>query len=67
MMTAYISAVPLARATADAGLIPGWLATAGILWGATLAVLFLVPRSRFVAAPPFWAHVFTFAIGVALV
>ncbi|NIR40777.1 MAG: hypothetical protein GWN07_33425, partial [Actinobacteria bacterium] len=49
-----------------AGLVPGWLAWAGAVWGVALFLLFLVPRSRFVAAPPFWAHAFTFAAGLAL-
>jgi hypothetical protein len=66
MVAAYLSAVPLAWAVEAAGLVPTWLAWAGSVWGLGLAVLFLVPRTRFAAAPPFWAHVFTFAVGLAL-
>jgi len=66
MVAAYVSAVPLAIVTARAGLIPDWLGIIGIVWGLGLALLFLIPRTRFVAAPPFWAHVFTCTMGVAL-
>lgn len=66
MVTAYLSAVPLGSSLARAGLIPGWLGWAGALWGASLGVTMLVPRLRFAAQPPFWAHFFTFAIGLTL-
>lgn len=67
MMTAYLAAVPLGWSLTRAGLIPGWLGWAGAIWGGVLAAIMLVPRIRFVAQPPFWAHVFTFAIGLALI
>lgn len=66
MVAAYLSAIPLAWAVEAAGLVPTWLAWAGSVWGLGLAALFLVPRTRFVAAPPFWAHVFTLAVGMSL-
>lgn len=66
MMSAYLSAVPLGWSLARAGLIPGWLGWAGAIWGVALAAILLVPRARFAAQPPFWAHAFTFAIGIAL-
>jgi hypothetical protein len=66
MATAYLSAVPLAWAASRAGLIADWLAWAGAAWGLGLMALFLIPRTRFIAAPPFWAHTFTFAVGVSI-
>lgn len=66
MLSAYLTAVPLGWAAAGADLIPDWLAWAGSIWGGALAVLFLIPVTRFVAAPPFWAHTFTLAVGIAL-
>lgn len=64
-MSAYLSAVPLGWSLGRAGLMPGWLGWAGAPWGAVLAATMLAPRLRFVAQPPFWAHTFTFAIGLA--
>ena len=66
MGTAYVSAVPLAWGASETGLIVGWLAWAGTFWAVTLAALFLIARTRFIAAPPFWAHVFTFAVGLSI-
>lgn len=66
MASAYLTAIPLGWSAAAAALIPEWLAWAGSVWGVGLLALFLLPRTRFVAAPPFWAHTFTFAVGVAL-
>jgi hypothetical protein len=66
MLLAYATAVPLGWSLSGVGLVPDWLAWAGTIWGSALFVLFLVPRTRSVAAPPFWAHVFTFAVAIAL-
>lgn len=66
MMSAYVTAIPLAVALVGADLIPSWLGWAGGIWGVTLAVAMLIPRVSFIASPPFWAHLFTFAIGLAL-
>lgn len=66
MLSAYLTAVPLGWSVADSGLMPEWLAWAGSIWGLGLAALLLIPKTRFMAAPPFWAHTYTFAVGVAL-
>jgi hypothetical protein len=66
MLVAYGSAVPLAWGLAEAAVIPVWLAWAGAVWGVAWLVGYSVPRVRFVFEPPFWAHLFTFAIGIAL-
>lgn len=66
MVSAYATAIPLAWAAEGAGLISGWLAWAGSIWGLALLGLFAVPRTRFIASPPFWAHTFTFAVGLSM-
>jgi hypothetical protein len=66
MLTAYASAVPLAWSAYGTGLISAPLAWAGSIWGALMAILFQIPRTRFMASPPFWAHTWTLAVGVAL-
>lgn len=67
MLSAYASAIPLALGLGQVDLIPGWLATGGVVWGVLWSAGILRPRTRFAFEPPFWAHVFTFAVGVALV
>lgn len=42
------------------------LAWAGSVWAALMTILFLIPRTRFVASPPFLAHMWTLAVGIAL-
>jgi hypothetical protein len=66
MLTAYASAVPLAWSAYGTGLISAPLAWAGSTWAVLMTILFLIPRTRFVASPPFWAHTWTLAVGIAL-
>jgi hypothetical protein len=66
MIVSYATALPLAWALQNAGLIPGWLGWAGGVWGLVWLIGLAVPRTRFAFEPPFWAHVFTFAVGIAL-
>ena len=66
MVTAYLASVPLGIGASTAGLIPDWLGWVGSVWGFVFAVLFLIPATRVVAAPPIQAHIFTLAVGVAL-
>jgi hypothetical protein len=66
MLTAFGSAVPLLWSTYDTGLIPLALAWSGTGWAVLMSILFLVPKTRFVASPPFWAHTATLAVGIAL-
>jgi hypothetical protein len=66
MVSAYVSAVPLGWSMYGSGLIPAWLAVAGTAWGLAMSSAFLFPPTRFVAAPPFWAHTFTLSVGIAL-
>lgn len=66
MLVSYASAVPLAWGLAQADLIPLWLGWAGAIWGVVWLAGYTFPRIRYVFEPPFWAHLFTFAIGIAL-
>jgi hypothetical protein len=66
MLVSYGSAVPLAWGLVEANLIPGWLGWTGAMWGAVWMAGYAIPRIRFALEPPFWAHVFTFAVGIAL-
>jgi hypothetical protein len=66
MLGSYAAALPLAWGLGKAGLIPPWLAWGGAGWGVAWAFGLAVPRTRFVFEPPFWAHVYTFAVGAAL-
>lgn len=66
MLVSYGSAVPLAWALATTELIPPWLGWAGALWGVMWTLGYVNPRSRFAFEPPFWAHVFALAVGIAL-
>lgn len=66
MLVSYAAAIPLAWGLAAVDLIPDWLAWGGAIWGAAWLAGYAVPRTRFAFEPPFWAHVFTFAIGIAL-
>jgi hypothetical protein len=66
MVSAYASAVPLGWSMYASALIPGWLAVAGTAWGVAMSSAFLSPATRFVAAPPFWAHTFTLSVGIAV-
>jgi len=67
MLSAYAASATLAVALGNEHLIAGWLAWAGVIFGVGLGALFLAPRTRWAAAPPFLAHVFTFAVGLALI
>ena len=66
MLVSYAAAVPLAWGMVAADLIPGWLGWAGGMWGVAWIAGYAIPRIRFAFEPPFWAHVFTFAIGITL-
>ena len=66
MFVSYLSAVPLAWALTARGLIPDWLGWAGAVWGVLFAFGFMYERFRFVFSPPIWAHLYTLAVGIAL-
>ena len=66
MFVSYLSAVPLAWALTARGLIPDWLGWAGAVWGMLFTLGFIYERFRFVFSPPIWAHLYTLAVGIAL-
>jgi uncharacterized membrane protein YtjA (UPF0391 family) len=66
MFVAYLSAVPLAWALTERGLIPDWLGWAGAAWGVLFTAGLVYERFRFVFSPPIWAHFFTLGVGIAL-
>ena len=67
MVTAYISAIPLAIVVVSEDLGPAWLGWAGGVWGAAYATGFVITRGAAAFfSPPFLAHLFTFAVGLAL-
>lgn len=66
MMTAYISAIPLAIVVVSQDLGPTWLGWGGGIWGAASATGFVVTRGAGFFSPPILAHLFTFAVGLAL-
>jgi hypothetical protein len=66
MMTAYLSAVPLGWMIVAADLGPAWFGWAGMVWGATFAFGFALTRGGAFFSPPFWAHLFTGALGLTL-
>ena len=67
MAASYGSAALLAWGLAEAQLISDWLAWTGAVWGLLWLAGLLIPRTRFAFEPPFWAHVFTLAVGIALI
>jgi hypothetical protein len=67
MLASYGSAVLLAWGLAESRVISDWLAWAGAAWGVVWLCGLLVPRTRFAFEPPFWAHTFTLAVGIALI
>lgn len=66
MVTAYLSAIPLAWVLVTDGLVPAWLGWAGGVWGAAFAAGFILTRGRGFFSPPILAHLFTGAFGLAL-
>lgn len=66
MAVSYGSAILLAWGLSEAQVISGWLAWGGAAWGALWLAGLAVPRTRFAFEPPFWAHLFTFAVGITL-
>lgn len=56
----------MAWALAARGLIPDWLGWPGAVWGVLFALGFRYERFRFVFSPPIWAHLYTLAVGIAL-
>ena len=67
MVTAYLSAIPLAVVILVDDIGPVWLGWGGVVWGTACAVGFVLTRGSGFFSPPILAHVFTAALGLALV
>jgi hypothetical protein len=65
LVLAYLSWVPLGVSLLATGLVPRWLGWSAIGMGSVWTIGF-VALGGGPFSPPFWAHVVTFAVGVAL-
>jgi hypothetical protein len=66
MCSAYLASAILAGAILLDATLPTWLGWTGVVWGLAFVVGFLTPRVAVVFQPPAWAHLYTGAVGVAL-
>ncbi len=66
MCSAYGASSVLGAAVLTDGALPSWLGWTGIVWGPVFLVGFVTPRVAVAFRPPFWAHLYTGAVGVAL-
>jgi len=66
MCSAYLASAVLAGGVLMEAVLPRWLGLAGVVWGIVFLIGFLTPRVSVVFHPPAWAHVYTGAIGIAL-
>jgi hypothetical protein len=66
MLTAYVGSAVLGAAVLLADAVPTWLGWAGIVWGMGFAAGLVATRFAGAFNPPFWAHLYTAAVGVAL-
>jgi hypothetical protein len=68
MLSAYLTFAVLGAALVLDDGRPDWLGWLGIAWGCTFAALFAVGgRVAYAVYPPFWAHTYPAAVGVALI
>lgn len=66
MLTAYVGSAVLGFAVLASDVLPTWLGWAGVAWGLAFAAGFVATRFAGPFNPPFWAHVYTGAVGVVL-
>ena len=66
MLTAYVGSAMLGMAVLASDALPAWLGWAGVLWGLAFAVGFVATRFAGPFNPPFWAHLYTGAVGLVL-
>jgi hypothetical protein len=66
MLTAYVASAVLGIAVLVSDALPLWLGWAGVGWGLAFASGLVATRFAGPFNPPFWAHLFTGALGVSL-
>jgi hypothetical protein len=66
MLTAYVASAVLGIAVLVSDALPLWLGWAGVAWGFAFASGLVATRFAGPFNPPFWAHLFTGALGVSL-
>jgi hypothetical protein len=66
MLSAYAASAVLGAAVLAGGELAPWLGWLGIGWGLTFLGGLLAAKGESPFNPPFWAHTYTAAVGVAL-
>ena len=66
MLTAYVGSAVVGTAILASNALPAWLGWAGVVWGLAFAAGFVATRFAGPFNPPFMAHLYTGAVGVAL-
>lgn len=66
MSSAYVASVLLGGAVLADGLVAAWVGWAGLAWGVLFLIGFVATRFAGPFNPPFWAHLYTGVLGVAL-
>lgn len=66
MLTAYVASALLGTAVLASDTLPTWVGWTGVVWGVTFAVGFAATKFAGPCNPPFWAHVYTGGVGVAI-
>lgn len=66
MLTAYVASAVLGIAVLVSDALPTWLGWTGVGWGLVFAAGLVATRFAGPFNPPFWAHLYTGAVGVSL-
>jgi len=66
MLTAYLGSAVLGMALLASDALPTWIGWAGIVWGLVFAAGFTATRFAGAFNPPFWAHLYTGAVGLVV-
>jgi hypothetical protein len=66
MLTAYVGSAVLGVAALASTALPTWLGWTGVVWGLVFAAGLVATRFAGPFNPPFWAHIYTGAVGVTL-
>jgi hypothetical protein len=66
MLSAFVSSAVLGIAVLVSDALPTWLGWVGVVWGLAFAAGLVVTRFAGPFNPPFWAHLYTGAVGLFL-